>query len=220
MPISEAVWWEYYMSKSIGDFFLSIYEKIKYGRSMRQDNIYIYKPASVYISPDATVEITDRFDFNRNWDDVRIKNNLMPGQLFIADGATLKAGTIMCRPGCRISVNNGATMTVKNLCMNYDCVIECFKRIDIGDRCLIGERVQIRDSHNHKLDYEGYEESSPIVIGDHVLIGIGAIILSGVTIGEGAVVAAGAVVTKDVPAYTMVGGVPAKVIRRDIRWGN
>ena len=53
----------------------------------------------------------------------------------------------------------------------------------------------------------------PIIIGHHCWIGTGAMILQGVTIGDGAVVAAGAVVTKDVPPYTVVGGVPAKVIR-------
>lgn len=51
-------------------------------------------------------------------------------------------------------------------------------------------------------------------IGNDVWIGTGAIILKGVNIGDGAVVAAGAVVTKDVPPYTIVGGVPANVIRK------
>jgi virginiamycin A acetyltransferase len=54
---------------------------------------------------------------------------------------------------------------------------------------------------------------SSITIGNDVWIGAHAIILSGVTIGNGAVIAAGAIVTKDVPAYTVVGGVPAKVIK-------
>ena len=54
---------------------------------------------------------------------------------------------------------------------------------------------------------------APIVIGDDVWIGAGAIILAGVTIGNGAIIAAGAVVNKDVPPYTIVGGVPAKVIK-------
>ena len=52
-----------------------------------------------------------------------------------------------------------------------------------------------------------------VVIGNHVFIGVNAIILPNVTIGDNAVVAAGAVVTKDVPPYAVVAGVPAKVLR-------
>jgi acetyltransferase-like isoleucine patch superfamily enzyme len=53
-----------------------------------------------------------------------------------------------------------------------------------------------------------------VVIGDDVWVGGNATILPGVTIGDGAVVAAGAVVTRDVPAHSVVAGVPAKVVRR------
>ena len=58
-----------------------------------------------------------------------------------------------------------------------------------------------------------FNESSPIKIGHDVWVGTRALILDGVVIGNGAIVAAGAVVTKDVPAYAVVGGVPAKVLR-------
>jgi len=61
------------------------------------------------------------------------------------------------------------------------------------------------------------ENDVPIVIEDDVWIGTGAIILKGVTIGEGAVVAAGSVVNKDVPAFSIVGGVPAKVLKMRFR---
>ena len=54
---------------------------------------------------------------------------------------------------------------------------------------------------------------APIVINDDVWIGAGSIILAGVTIGKGAIIAAGAVVNKDVPEYSIVGGVPAKVLK-------
>jgi len=58
-----------------------------------------------------------------------------------------------------------------------------------------------------------WEEFAPIKIGNDVWVGARAVILDGVTIGDGAIIGAGAVVTKDVPDYAVVGGVPAKVIR-------
>ncbi|WP_378952058.1 CatB-related O-acetyltransferase [Mesorhizobium sp. ANAO-SY3R2] len=61
---------------------------------------------------------------------------------------------------------------------------------------------------------EYLQTNGPIVVGNDVWIGARAIIMSGVTIGDGAVVAAGSIVTKDVAAYTIVGGNPAKFIRR------
>lgn len=57
------------------------------------------------------------------------------------------------------------------------------------------------------------DTAGSIIVGDYVWIGARSIILQGVTIGEGAVVAAGSVVTKDVPAYSVVGGCPARVIK-------
>lgn len=62
-------------------------------------------------------------------------------------------------------------------------------------------------------DRHYFDESAPITIGSDVWIGARAIVLDGVTIGDGAIVAAGSVVTKDVPPYAIVGGVPAKVIK-------
>ena len=61
---------------------------------------------------------------------------------------------------------------------------------------------------------EAWDHRGDIVIGNDVWIGYEAVILSGVTIGDGAIVAARSVVTRDVPPYTIVGGVPARPIRR------
>lgn len=60
--------------------------------------------------------------------------------------------------------------------------------------------------------------TKPIKIGNHVWIGINATILKGVTIGDGAIIAAGAVVNKDVEENSLVGGVPAKILKKNIFW--
>ncbi|MFN3691683.1 MAG: DapH/DapD/GlmU-related protein, partial [Fervidobacterium sp.] len=56
--------------------------------------------------------------------------------------------------------------------------------------------------------------ASPVIIEDHVLIGANAVVLEGVRIGEHSVIAAGAVVVNDIPPYTVVAGVPAKVVKQ------
>lgn len=104
-----------------------------------------------------------------------------------------------------------------NVRINQGTVIEAAAHVCIGDDCLIGEYVSIRDaSHGMRTDVPMRlqdQESAPIVIGRDVWIGRGAAILKGVTIGDGAVIGANSVVTKDIPAFAVAAGTPAKVIK-------
>lgn len=84
--------------------------------------------------------------------------------------------------------------------------------ITIEDNVMIGPEVALMTA-NHDLKNLMVLKCKPIVIKKGAWIGSGALILLGVTVGEGAVVAGGAVVTKDVPAHTIVGGCPAKVLK-------
>lgn len=93
----------------------------------------------------------------------------------------------------------------------------------IGKYCSIAYNVRfiVDDGHhtfnmisNFPFSWNGLEPRKGITIGNDVWIGLGAIILNGVKIGDGVTVAAGSVVTKDIPDYCVVGGVPARVIKK------
>lgn len=102
----------------------------------------------------------------------------------------------------------------KRVFVNAGCKFQDQGGITIGDDVLIGQNVVIA-TLNHAMDPDsrGDMNPKPVCIGNKVWIGANATLLPGVSIGEGAIVAAGAVVSKDVPARTVVGGVPAKVIK-------
>ncbi|MBQ7635038.1 MAG: sugar O-acetyltransferase [Bacteroidaceae bacterium] len=107
------------------------------------------------------------------------------------------------------------TVVGERVFINMGCKFQDQGGITIGDGSLIGHNVVLA-TLNHMLDptKRAGMTSAPIRIGKNVWIGANATVLAGVTIGDGAVVAAGAVVTKDVPPATIVGGVPAKVIKK------
>ena len=91
--------------------------------------------------------------------------------------------------------------------------------VTIGKKVMMGPEVVIYTSgHRHDrcdipMSAQGDDETKPVVIGDDVWIGRRVIIMPGVKIGTGCIIGAGAVVTKDIPDYSVAGGVPAKVIK-------
>jgi len=102
----------------------------------------------------------------------------------------------------------------KNVFVNHACTFMDRGGITLEDNVLIGPKVNLITT-NHPLNPSERRAtiSHPIVIRKNAWIGAAATILPGVTIGENSVVAAGAVVSKDVPPNTIVGGVPAKIIK-------
>ncbi len=127
-------------------------------------------------------------------DQVRIWSSIVRARLFVRKGGYLEIGANSRINGCHISAS---------------------EKIIIGKNVRVGQYVLIMDNDFHHVeDHFSDGKKSPVIIEDDVWIAAKATILKGVHIGKGSVVAAGAVVTKDVPAYTLVGGVPAKPIRK------
>ena len=109
----------------------------------------------------------------------------------------------------------GKNITIgKDVFINSGCHFQDQGGIEIGDGVLIGHNVVLA-TINHDLNPKENRKNhyAPIKISAHVWIGSNATVLPGVTIGDYAVVAAGAVVTREVPAMTVVGGVPARVLK-------
>lgn len=101
--------------------------------------------------------------------------------------------------------------------LNYNCVILDVAEVTVGNHTLFGPGCQLITVEHPVDDAQarafGWERGRPITIGDNCWFGAGAMVMPGVTVGDNCVVAAGAVVTKDVPDDSLVGGVPAKLIR-------
>jgi acetyltransferase-like isoleucine patch superfamily enzyme len=110
----------------------------------------------------------------------------------------------------------GKNITIgKNVFINAGCKFQDQGGITIGDGALIGHNVVLATlNHDMAPDKRSNLHPAPIVLGENVWIGSNATVLPGVTIGDGAIVAAGAVVTRDVLENTIVGGVPAKFIKK------
>lgn len=122
----------------------------------------------------------------------------------------LFSGVRLLSPG-NVSIGNCC-------CVNHSTDIGGAAGVEIGNYVLIGPNCQILTA-NHSysrwdlpISYQGTDQS-PIKIHDDVWISANAVILPGVTIGRGAIIGAGAVVTKDVEAFSIMGGVPARIIK-------
>ena len=126
-----------------------------------------------------------------------------------ADGKAVIMPGFFCDYG--VNIHLGARAFANANCVFLDCA-----EIRIGDNFQAGPGVQLL-TPEHPLDAvarRGEETARPIVIGDDVWIGGGAIILAGVTVGNRSVIGAGSVVTRDVPSDVVVVGNPAKIVRR------
>ncbi len=158
------------------------------------------------------------------YDSARIINNMkLREKIEIGINSHIKGELLTFAHGGKISIGD-------NCYIGEQSRIWSAIEIKIGHRVLISHGVNIFDNSTHPISPSQRHKQfmqiiagqhpqqinlneTPVLISNDVWIGCMSIILAGVTIGEGAVIAAGSVVTKDVPAYTIVGGNPASVIR-------
>jgi acetyltransferase-like isoleucine patch superfamily enzyme len=173
---------------------------------------------------------------------IRLNNRSLAKQFVKVDSSSeLSLSNCRLKPGCKIDVDRdtmipgslvfdreNATISIGKRVFISGTIIAA-EKIAIGDDVMISWGVTVVDHNSHSISFSERADDvtnwrkgkkdwthvkiAPVTICDKVWIGFNALILKGVTIGEGAVVGAGAVVTKDVPAWTIVGGNPARIIR-------
>ena len=136
----------------------------------------------------------------------------------ITNGRRITVGSRTGFTGRLLPVQLGASETgrlvIGSHCfVNQGVTVWAERHVVIGDHVLLGDQAAVYDTDFHEVEPGGGVRVAPVVLEDDVWLGRLATVTPGVTVGRGAVVAAGAVVTRDVPPFTLVAGVPAKVVR-------
>ena len=149
-------------------------------------------------------------------------------EVFLDDNVSLNSSTFKCTSGsiyapCKlVTISASAKIFIgKDTGLNGTSIVARSKKIMIGQRLAIAPNVVIMDSPFHKIwppsernTYSSKELDTDIYIGDDVWISTGCIILPGASIGEGSVVAARSLINKKFPKNCLIGGIPAKIIKK------
>ncbi|MBT5492367.1 4Fe-4S dicluster domain-containing protein [bacterium] len=171
--------------------------------------------SKIQLDKNATLKLNDKFIMGHK----QVRSSSNETRLLVEKNAMLEVnGLFTMYAGGYIRVIENGHLVLNSGFINEDVEITCASKITIGKDCTIARGVVIRDYDGHTIELPDYEIAKPVTIGSHVWIGNRAMILKGVTIGDGAIVAAGAIVTKDVPKGSIVAGIPAKVVKEDIKW--
>lgn len=181
---------------------IDIFQRLKTGEPIRLNDPEYFKIQAIV---DRTIKLSAALNTSTSIDQTRaILSDIINAKLDESNTVFVPFFT-----------NFGQFITIgKNVFINHACSFLDMGGITIEDNVLIGPRVNLI-TENHPLEPLDRRAliCQPILIKQNAWIGAGATILPGVTIGENAVVAAGAVVAKNVPSNTVVGGVPAKIIK-------
>ena len=150
-------------------------------------------------------------------------------QLQIAKRGEIRFGRLCwIGDGTKIRSHEGVVEIGAKTVMGQECTISSYKRVRIGEQCVIADRAMFIDFDHGVVDVERAIRQQGIymretIVGSNVWIGYGACILRGVHVGDNAIIGTNSVVTRDVPANAVVAGVPARVIRmreapKKLRW--
>lgn len=206
--------------------FLMINLRKNTSSNIKKGNLLIPKKGVVFdIHPSAKINIKYPLIFGNN----PVKGFCLPSclkmgantEFNINDGPLDRYGNFPydLKYGSYIEIINGGKLSISRGASNVGLTIMCANEITIGSGVRIGRNVSIRDFNgSHVILSPDYKNDAPVHIGNRVWLCSGCSIMPGVTIGDGAVVAANSTVTKDVPPNTLVGGVPAKIIKKNIEW--
>jgi acetyltransferase-like isoleucine patch superfamily enzyme len=150
-------------------------------------------------------------------------------QLQISPRGKIKFGRfVWIGDGTKIRCHEGVVEIGSKTVMGQECTISAYRRVRIGEQCVIADRAMFIDFDHGVVEVERPIRVQGIYmrdveVGSNVWIGYGACVLRGVRVGDNSVVGTSSVVTKDVAANAVVGGVPAKVLRmrdapQELRW--
>jgi len=134
----------------------------------------------------------------------------IPGKLNIG-------GKVIIGRGCRLYIPG--TCNLNDCYINSLCMLYIAHKLEIGNGSIIAWDCTFLDDDWHEIIYSDQVEKDPaIIIGQHVWVGCGATFLKGSGIGDNSVVAADSVVTKRFPANVLIGGNPAKIVKKNVSW--
>jgi len=142
-------------------------------------------------------------------------------RIYIGPNGTIRLGTGVMLGRCvHLQTDNGNIEINNRTSVQDNCRL--YGDVSLGEGCILAPNVYV-SSGNHIFDHRphlpislqetiGPNQNQPVKIGDDCWIGVNAVIMGGVSVGNGAIIGAGAIVTRDVPAYSIAAGVPARVI--------
>ncbi len=139
---------------------------------------------------------------------------LREGRLEVGEGALFEPGVWITAPGAaRIRIGQGTFL-------NRDVMVASQELVEIGAHCMLANGCFVSDA-SHRFDdpekpitWQGFDTKGPTRIGENCWLGVGVVVTSGVTIGERCVIGANSVVTRDIEAFSIAAGSPARVLRR------